>query len=146
MVKASGNQDPLLVRVIVMKANGKVIKNMEKVSLFGKVEMYIVANIGKMKGVAKGLCIGQMVASMKVIGLKEYNMVMEKSHLLMGPLKKEFSRIICSGVLITLKMIIPILKMITSSLLLLKMKQHSMQVKLVAAFTLVISSQLVFNL
>jgi len=61
-----------------MKDNGKVIKNMAKVSLFGKVEIYTVVNIGKMKEVVKGLCIGQMVANMKVIGLKEFNMVTEK--------------------------------------------------------------------
>lgn len=61
-----------------MKDNGKVTKNMVKVNLFGKVEMYIVENIGKMKEVVKGLCIGQMVANMKVIGLKEFNMVTEK--------------------------------------------------------------------
>jgi len=51
-----------------MKDNGKVIKNMAKASLFGKVEIYTVVNIGKMKEVVKGLCIGQMVANMKVIG------------------------------------------------------------------------------
>lgn len=61
-----------------MKDNGKVIKNMAKASLFGKVEMYTVENIGKMKEVVKGLCIGQMVANIKVIGLKEFNMVTEK--------------------------------------------------------------------
>jgi hypothetical protein len=61
-----------------MKDNGKVIKNMEKANLFGKVEMFIVENIGRMKEVVKGLCIGQMVANMKVIGLKEFNMVTEK--------------------------------------------------------------------
>lgn len=61
-----------------MKDNGKVIKNMAKVNLFGKVEIYTVVNIGKMKEVVKGLCIGQMVANMKVIGLKEFNMVTEK--------------------------------------------------------------------
>lgn len=61
-----------------MKDNGKVIKNMAKASLFGKVEIYTVVNIGKMKEVVKGLCIGQMVANMKVIGLKEFNMVTEK--------------------------------------------------------------------
>jgi len=61
-----------------MKDNGKVIKNMAKVNLFGKVEIYTVVNIGKMKEMVKGLCIGQMVANMKVIGLKEFNMVTEK--------------------------------------------------------------------
>ena len=61
-----------------MKDNGKVIKNMAKASLFGKVEMCTVVNIGKTKEVVKGLCIGQMVANMKVIGLKEFNMVTEK--------------------------------------------------------------------
>jgi hypothetical protein len=55
----------------------------------------------------------------------------------MDLLKKEFLKIICLGVLKMLKMMLPISKMIISSLLLLKMKQHNMQVKLVAEFTLV---------
>jgi hypothetical protein len=67
-----------VAKVTIMKDNGKVIKNMAKVSLFGKVEMCIVENIGTMKEVVKELCIGQMEVNMKVIGLKESNMVMVK--------------------------------------------------------------------
>lgn len=55
-----------------------MIKNMAKVNLFGKVVMYILENIGKMKEVGKEQCIGQMEANTKVIGLKEFNMATGK--------------------------------------------------------------------
>jgi hypothetical protein len=122
-----------------------VIKNMGEESLYGKVEMFIVENIGKMKEADKGPCLGQMEVNTKAIGLKEFNMVTEKLLLLMGPSKKEFSRIICLGVLIMVKLMFHILKMTISNLQLLKMKQHSMQVNLVVEFTLAMWSQLVLN-
>ena len=54
MDKANGNQVLQEANTTVTKDNGKVIKNMGEESLYGKVEMFIVENIGKMKEVDKG--------------------------------------------------------------------------------------------
>ena len=75
--------------LINMKANLSTIKERALVISLGQVETNTEASLNVMSVMVTEKCIGVIVVTIKVIGLREFNMDMEDSHLLMVQFKKD---------------------------------------------------------